>query len=330
MKISVYPNVLKPKEIHEYNVSFSQLYSFLSKNRPKVKKKQSVAWSPTTFAPRHRKAEYAVEMTCLVLDVDQKDCSLYHAVRKDPNSVEYKTGLYVDGTYDMILAELNRLQIRAIMHTSHSHTNDLNKFRIIFPLENEIIAQEEIWKPIYRAGCEWLHKLIRSGLTDSSTCDVSRAYYTSYSSDVFRADFIEGNYVDWISKGDRLREEERIAQEKRRAELENRNKLRLSHNQHIDRKKHVSFSDHRRYMYDLLKYDVGARQTLAERLHAHIVGNRAERWTCPSCLRNDATYFYIQPTTAHSLFCGHVKTCGDGNRPKWFSAGYIAEYYGHL
>jgi hypothetical protein len=38
-------------------------------------------------------------------------------------------------------------------------------------------------------------------------------------------------------------------------------------------------------------------------------------WSCPSCGRNDATYFYINPlgnrTTAQ---CGHMNSCGE-----WFS-----------
>lgn len=326
MKISVFPYVKEPKKIHAYDVSFNQLFFFLSKNREKRNKEKMTAWSPTIFHPKHRKTENALYMYFLVLDIDQKEKE-----KINPNYVkEAKQAGFFDGTYDMILSELRQEGIGAIMHTSYSHTPQLNKFRIVFPLEKPIPAKEETWKPIYRAAVEWLHMTFRDDLTDKSTCDPSRAYYTSPTGGDFRADFSEGMYIDWIGKGDDYRERERIEEERKRAEIENRLKIRRSHSQNIDGKKFVTYSDHRNYMYDLLKYDYNARLSLANKLNATIIGNRAERWTCPACLRNDATYFYLQPTTATSLFCGHVNSCGDKSKPRYFSPGYIAEFFGLL
>jgi len=130
--------------------------------------------------------------------------------------------------------------------------------------------------------------------------------------------------------GEEEKQREQAEIERRRAEIENRLAIRRSHTENIDGKRHVTFSDHRRYMYDLLKWDRDARHSLASKLGAKIVGNRAERWTCPACLRNDATYFFIEPTSATSLFCGHVNSCGDKSKPRYFSPGYIAEFYGLL
>lgn len=322
MRITVFPRIKEPTNIHEYNVTFETLFSFLSKERNKVNKENMVSWSPTIFEPKHRLAENSTYMYFLVLDIDQKDCLEYHTT-KEPSS-------YIDGTYSLILSELRRLEIRAIMHTSFSHSPKLNKFRVIFPLQKPVKAENDIWKPIYRAACRWLHTTFRDGLTDSSTCDTSRAYFTSPMTQDFRADYIEGGIMDFEAMGDEEREREKEAIKKKMTEIKNRNKIRESHSKHIDGKRHITFSDHRRYMYDLLKYDNVARLELAHRLHAKIIGNRAERWTCPSCLRNDATYFYIEPSSAYSLFCGHVNSCGDKSKPRYFSPGYIAEFYGFL
>ena len=326
MKISVFPHVKEPTNIHEYDVTFERLFFFLSKERNKVKKDNMVAWSPTIFEPKHRLAENSTLMYCLVLDIDQKD-----RIQKDSRFAnDTKTAGYIDGTYDMIFSELRRLGICAIMHTSFSHTSQLNKFRLILPLETPIEAKKETWRPIYKAACHWLHSNFCDGLTDVSTCDTSRAYYTSPKTDDFRADFSTGIYIDFAAMGEEEKQREQAEIERRRAEIENRLAIRRSHTENIDGKRHVTFSDHRRYMYDLLKWDRDARHSLASKLGAKIVGNRAERWTCPACLRNDATYFFIEPTSATSLFCGHVNSCGDKSKPRYFSPGYIAEFYGLL
>ena len=297
-KVSIYPNVKEPENIHEYDVTFEQLFDFISKHREKVKKDKMVAWSPSIFYPKHRLAQNAQYMYCMVLDVDQKNGSSY----KETYTTEDGETIYVDWTYDYILRDLQHEGIRAIMHTSYSHTDEHHK----------------------------LHLTWGEGLSDKSTCDPSRAFYTSPYTDQFRADYIDGDYIDWLSKGHEYKDRERIEQEKRRQEHENRLAIRRSHIENIDGKRQVTFSDHRKYMYDLLKYDYNARLSLASKLGARIIGNRAERWTCPCCLRNDATYFYLNPTTATSLFCGHVNSCGDKKRPRYFSPGYIAEFYGYL
>jgi len=326
-KVSIFPNVYEPENIHEYDVSFEQLFSFISKQRKKVKKELMVAWSPTIFYPKHRKAENAQYMYCMVLDVDQKTGPALQETYTEADTLEK---IVVDWAYDYILRDLQHEKIKAIMHTSYSHSDEHHKFRIIFPLRNPIKADEKTWKPIYRAAVEWLHLTWSDGLSDKSTCDPSRAFYTSPHTDQFRADYIDGEYIDWIGKGDEYKERERIEQEKKRQEHENRLAIRRSHIENLDGKRQVTFSDHRRYMYDLLKYDYNARLSLASKLGARVIGNRAERWTCPACLRNDATYFYVNPTTATSLFCGHVNSCGDKKSPRYFSPGYIAEFYGIL
>ena len=327
MKISVFPNVYEPENIHEYDVTFDQLSTFLSKKRKKVKKERMTAWSPTIFHPKHRKAENALYMYAMVLDIDQKDGPTLQETYTAADTLEKIT---VDWAYDYILRDLQHMKIKAVMHTSYSHTDEHHKFRIVFPLETPIKADEKTWKPIYRAAVEWLHQTWEEGLSDKSTCDPSRAYYTSPHDKNFRSDTVEGDYIDWYSKGDDYKEKERIQQEKRRKEHEHRLKIRESHLKNIDRRSQATYSDMRRYTYDLLKYDYNSRYSLAEKLGATIIGNRAERWTCPCCLRNDATYFYLNPTTATSLFCGHVKSCGDGSGPRYFSPGYIAEFYGYL
>tara|TARA_Y100000114_G_scaffold138360_1_gene141309 strand:- start:1845 stop:2903 length:1059 start_codon:yes stop_codon:yes gene_type:complete len=348
--ITAYRKVTEPESGQTYNLTENELYTFITKKRPKIKqKKYCTAWTPTQFEPNYRKASHAKEMSCLVLDVDQKELiesltkgdqnpemnqrmkeiisTPLRTIHENPNRYEQ----YTDIIYDVIRSHLATHEIGAIMHTSWSHSPIINRFRIVFPLRRPIPAQEEIWKPLYRAACSWLHETFsfHGTLTDSSTCDPSRAFYAAYDDFFFRADHIKGEFFDWEKLGNEQQVKEAAELERKRQEIRNRLEMRKSHTKHIDGK-HATFSDYRNYMKDLLKYDAISRHKLATDLGCRIVGNRAERFTCPACLRKDATYFYIEPTTATSLFCGHVNSCGDKSKPRYFSPGYIAEYFGLL
>ena len=348
--ITAYRKVTEPDNGETYKLTETELYSFVSKKRTKIKeKKYSTAWTPTQFEPNYRKADHAKEMSCLVLDVDQKE--LVEFLTKGDQDSEMnqrmeniiKTPLrtihehperyeqYTDILYDVIRSYLAINEIGAIMHTSWSNSPIVNRFRIIFPLRRPIPAKEEIWKPLYRAACSWLELASTSygALTDSSTCDPSRAFYAAYDDLFFRSDHIKGEFFDWEKLGSEQQVKEAAELERKRQEIRNRLEMKRSHSKHIDGK-HACFSDYRSYMRDLLKYDAVSRHKLATDLGCRIVGNRAERFTCPACLRKDATYFYIEPTTATSLFCGHVNSCGDKSKPRYFSAAYIAEFYGLL
>ncbi len=311
-RITVYPNVLKPNQGHNFCVTLHGIEHFLTKKRPKVNKKKMVAWCPATFTGKRAK-ENCDFVYLMVFDIDQKG----QIAKPDK----------LDTLFADIHTRLKNEEITHIIHSSYSSTLQHNKFRIIFPLAEPVPSKE--WTNYYKAACEIAPSLI--GLdVDSSTCDSSRAFFTSYYSENFQYEsFLGGNLIDWAqhAKERKQRIDQELAERKR--ENERRLKQRRAHTENLDGK-HPSHSDYKKYMYDLLEFDFISRHTLAGKLGAKISGNRAEGFTCPDCNRNDVTFFYVEPYQSTGLYCGHVNSCGDGKRPKRFSAGYVAEFWGVL
>lgn len=321
-KITVYPKVLEPWKGYEYTVSLQGLTTFLTKKRAKVDKKEMVAWTPATFEDTYRKSVNCLQMSLMVFDVDNQ------ALTK--SAKERQTAFYgteIDNTFEQVHATLKVMGLTHIMHTSYSSTTTHNKFRVIMPLKETVEPSK--WTNVYKAGVEWFKDLFWDNIIDSSTCDPARAYFTAYHTDSFKSAYFEGDFEDFVTKGDERAEKIRIEREKARAKNEAELKRREAQNKHL-KGKDRAYSDHRKYMYALLNFDTNARSSLADKLGCKRRGNRAEGFTCPACRRNDATYFYIEPYIASSLFCGHVNSCGDKTRPRSFSAGYVAEFWGQL
>lgn len=311
-RITVYPQVKEPWNGHEYTVTLQGLNTFLTKKRAKVDKKSMVAWTPATFQDKYRKSENCIQMALMVFDVDNLALT---------GSTEQ------DDTFEQVHSTLCVLGLTHIMHTSYSSTKEHNKFRVIMPLKTHIDPSK--WTNVYKAGVEWFKSLFWDNIIDSSTCDPARAYFTAYQNDSFMSSFYEGDILDFEAKGDERAEKLRIEREKWKAKNKAEMERREAQNKHLKGKERA-FSDHRKYMYSLLNFDFLARQTLATKLGCRIRGNRAEGFICPACNRKDATFFYVEPYIASSFFCGHVKSCGDGTKPRAFSGGYIAEFWGLL
>ena len=310
--ITVYPNVKEPGKGYQYETTFKQLEVFLTKKRQKVQKENMVAWTPAAF-DGPRSAKNCKYVSLMVFDVD-----------RTKREVHAENGL--DCTFDVMHGILKELDLQHIMHSSYSSTKETNKFRIIFPLGEPV--QADLWTDVYKAGIEKISEIIEIDV-DSSTCDSSRAYFTSYESKHFQyASHYGKNIVDWQQYGLERREQQALEQRKRREENERRVQMRKA--QMLRDGKHASYTDWKKYQYELLKFDYVSRHTLATKLGATISGNRAHNWICPACNRKDATFFYIEPYLSNALYCGHVKTCGDKTRPRRFTAGYVAEFWGLL
>mgnify|MGYP001192627653 FL=1 len=321
-KITVYPQVLEPWSGHEYTITLQGLTSFLTKKRAKVDKKKMVAWTPSIFTDTYRKSENCKAVFLMVFDVDNQGLT---KSAKERQTTYY--GTETDNTFEQVHATLKVMGLTHIMHTSYSSTKTHNKFRVIMPLEKPVDPSK--WTNVYKAGVEWFKDLFWDDIIDSSTCDSARAYFTAYHTDSFMSAYFEGDLVDFEAKGDARAEKIRIEREKARAKNEAELKRREAHNKTL-KGKDRAYSDHRKYMYALLNFDYNARCSLASKLGCKIRGNRAEGFTCPACRRSDATFFYVEPYVASSLFCGHVKSCGDKVKPRSFSAGYVAEFWGLL
>ena len=145
---------------------------------------------------------------------------------------------------------------------------------------------------------------------------VCRAYFTGYRTKYWKSaihteydglvDF--DKYAQWA----KVEHQEKLDKKKREAE-EQRKRLEAFNN-NLEGKR-VSYSDRRRYVYEMLKTQRDWRTILAGKLGAKIIkssdGDRAEKWTCPQCNRADATYFYLDGiTNISSAKCGHLNSCG--------------------
>ena len=113
--------------------------------------KDGPGWSPAAFRKNETRTDYAVEsLNWLVLDFDNDG--------KDITSIDEALA-YVDG-YEVIY------------HTSHSHTEDKPKFRLILPLDRP--AEPREW------GAVWYGGLSLCGddpAIDTSCKNLSRTYY---------------------------------------------------------------------------------------------------------------------------------------------------------
>lgn len=115
------------------------------------RKEDAELWSPATFRAGGRRTDAEVESLCaLTVDVDH-----------GPPLDEAKR-------------VLERLKYPAILYTTHNHTADQNRYRIVLPLAHEVPAGE--WRAFYSFVAAWLEKLL-GGTLDRSCSNESRAYY---------------------------------------------------------------------------------------------------------------------------------------------------------
>ena len=325
-KITLFRNVCQPQNMHEAEYNFETVYRFLTKARAKTTKKKQVAWSPCTFHPGTRRAnKHAIDISLMVIDID----GLW--------SYQY--------CYDTFMA----MKLQFCMHTSFSTSIKIDKFRVIFPLQQPVPAEE--WSYYHMGMCSWWDETIhypnnvhyhgqlrdyRMDLRtqqelDRSAHDACRAYFAGgYPNRLARHNInMDGGFVDWRLWAEKAKIREEMRLDKKRLEAEEAKKRMQAHVKNMEGRR-PSHSDRRRYYYEMLKTQRTWRKTLAQKLGAVIVsspkGDRAEKWNCPQCQRRDCTYFYIDGiSNISSARCGHVKSCGWSN-----SLGYLAEITGNL
>jgi len=300
--ITAFPNIRQPDRQIKLAYSWTNLCRFLGQNRKPVEKIKQGAWSPASFVGK-RSNENVTKLSCLVLDIDDSI-----------TTGQAGSNLMIRG-------------IKSYIHTSVSHDMNNDRFRIVLPLANDVPGEQ--WTFYFRALRTWFNEVfgfVENAVFDESAKDAARAYYVGYHTDHFWETHTEGNVLDWEN---RARDEEskfKIEMEQRRKEQEER--LRRAEQNRKKLGNNVSFSDKRRYMYDVLRNDAGARREFALWLGSTIkggkAGERAVLWSCPQCAKNDCTFFYIDPTRYPSAYCNHRKNCN------WKeSVGYLAEINGY-
>ena len=320
--ITLLRKVYEPKNYITRNFTFSQVYDFVTAERPVTKKKDQVCWSPAIFKPNTKKAnENAVELSLMVLDIDDW----------------YQ--------FSEIMDHLRALKLRFFMHTSFSHEEFVKeKFRIVFPMKEPVPA--ELWRFYFDGMLNWFRDEVAIPLMskygnisgrdlndadmDRSVRDPGRAYYVMTHKRTARAVLDdEGETVDWEIYADRARYayEAKLDEKKRQAEEEK--ERREAHLNNLEGRR-PSFTDRRKYYYHMLRTQMDWRTRLADRLGCDVRfssgGDRATKFNCPSCQRSDCTYFYLDPfRNDHRARCGHLKSCG------WIAPlGYLAEIHNFI
>lgn len=143
-----------------------------SSSSPVSEKNRLPLWSPTIFSA-NRSAANAIEISCLVFDLD-------------------------DGTD--IAHRLSFEDYHYIYHSSFSHTYLIHKWRLILPLENPIPAKD--WKRAAQAAKMLWDKTIGEGVPDSNALtDSARMYYRFAYSDIENSKEI---HKKGAHKGERL------------------------------------------------------------------------------------------------------------------------------
>jgi len=328
--ITIFPNIKQPQNKREYSVSWEGLAGFLTRSRPSCEKVKQCTWTPYTFAGKRSNAN-AQKTNLVVFDFDEGAAP-----------------------FETTAAILKEHEIAHIMHTTFSHTEETPKYRLILPLGFFIDSADQIH--LFNASQQFAEDFLKQP-TDPACKDPARCYFTSYTTPagVLQKSFlpIEGNQIlPWKEGIQRAKAEtkQREAKKAKRREaakksinerieaMQCRKPLTEAECEGMKQKakdtfysKHFRFltrSDEKRYMYALMKCDAETRQTTAEKLQCTIKDGRAQGFHCPFCGRNDATFFYIDPTRSTGAFCGHIKTCSDdpeNKSPRGFDLGYVAE-----
>tara|TARA_S200002703_G_C3801324_1_gene247684 strand:+ start:4395 stop:5237 length:843 start_codon:yes stop_codon:yes gene_type:complete len=222
-------------------------------------------WSPTSFAG-NRSGAHAIEISCLVFDLDDGTDYAFHTAFS---------------------------QYHYIAHTSFSHTEEINKWRIVLPLEIPIPAAD--WKRAAKAGKELWDNLAGQGEPDSSALnDCARMYYRYAIPDRSDAD-LQGTKAH---KGEGLL------------------RLEYSHIPKEEPKKRYKRWESKRAGsksgMEALFHNPEYRRALAQQIGASIEGNVARNITCPACNKREV-YYSIDPDLMHAVrypHCNRANKCG--------------------
>ena len=239
----------------EHSLTLRQLRDVATTRRNARTKCRNKCWSPARFSIPHRKNENAIEVCALVYDVD--------------------TGATIDQAWDHFL----RWGWTFWIHTTHSHTPQVHKFRVVLPLSEPCPAK------YYRR----LWEAYAPRFADPQAKDIARAYYLPSGPpetyEMRRRDSQQMLGGDWESLPE-TRDEQ-----KRRYIVEGYN---------------------RQPRNDRDLADPRTREALALAMGAQIsersLGPVAHGMKCPKCSR-DSVWFPIVPTRIVSAMCSHVGSC---------------------
>lgn len=224
-------------------------------------------WSPTSFAGT-RSGANAISISCLVYDLD-------------------------DGTDWGHRFSFSNYHY--IAHTSHSHSAEVHKWRIVLPLEEPVPATD--WKRAAQAAKQLWDRTVGEGEPDSNALtDCARMYYR-------------------FSIPER---EDASLQAKQANKGESLLRLDYSHIPKEEPKRKYSRWKSRKVDSiqgaEALFHNPDFRMGVARKVRASIEGNMARLITCPACGEREV-YFSIDPALPHAVLWPH---CNRANKCSWW------------
>lgn len=183
-----------------------------------------------------------------------------------------------------------------VAYTSWSHTPELEKWRLIFPLAEPIPVR--YWRHIWPRFIEMWNELVPQyqDAPDKACKDAARLYYLP-AVPPERRDFFRA----YVSPA----ETPLINLECEESDIKTPlPKPTPQRSYHAD-----SIATIDREIARRLREEVTARIDLAHQLGCTLRGDRAEDISCPSCNRR-SMYYYFEPSQASSAFCAHKNSCG--------------------
>lgn len=280
MKITALENIRKTNNPYTADYNFTDLARFITYRRRKAEKKNLPCWSPAEFDGEGVKSQHVKHVTCAVYDIDE--------------------GTKFD---DHILFK----EYQYIAHTSYSHTVKNNKWRLIIPLAQPV--EKKLWPYAWKQ-LNALFKKITSAAADAACKDARRFYYLPCENQVWDC-YInnEGKTINIDIKKCNEQYKKDLEKQKRHIEKQKKRAQNIANLPHymIDVKEEISLK---------LAYDTQYRLEFANKIggiNTYTNPQRIEKWICPECGRNDATYYYVNPLGNSTWArCGHLDTHKDG------------------
>ena len=226
-------------------LSWGALVRGLTRFREVPSKAECPGWMPVRFSSPHRCAANVVEVSCLVLDID------------DGSDIEAVSDAFARWPH--------------IVHTSYSSRPDHHKGRLVLPLDSPCPAHlfPRLW--------EWGQRRL-GGSVDEQTKDASRYFYLPAlgpgGHNVAHVNDEPDRLLDLRPYAELPETRQEVAARqaaRRRAEYEERRQ-----------RGEIPAG---RARGDELKHDPGARAALGLALGGRVTGNRVKGVTCPACGR---------------------------------------------
>ena len=294
-KITALRKIYKPKDSFRLQYSFENLAEFITTPRNIKEKIELPCWSPATFKGTKLTNDNVLEVSCAVFDIDEGLKFSTHEKFKD---------------------------YQYIAHTSSSHCDTLHKWRLVIPFTKPIPSNlwDGAWMQCKRFFFERTGKVM-----DEKCKDARRFYFVAAGEPVYGSGekcYVNGRdeYFSHIYEGKPFSIDlEKCKKYKVQLEKEQKDKIeRMKKRYHAIQSLPAYMQNPKESLALKLATDAHYREQLGYKIGGKNSGGANPRmigWTCPSCGRNDATFFYVHPmgnrTTAQ---CGHMNSCGE-----WFN-----------